>query len=297
MKSKIHEKLSAEVVASTGLAVVLAMAGYGIYQYRTLYHKSDSELNLAKEDNLALVGELKEVSQERLDLLELSSYQQSIINSFQGQISSIGQTVGTLEKLARTDKELLKKYSKVYFLNENYVPAKLTQVEEMYVFDGGGDNFLVHAEIWPHLKRLLETAREEGIELLIISAFRSYDTQASLKFEYKVIYGAGTANQFSADQGYSEHQLGTSVDFTTSAVGGALSEFKSDPAFEWLIDNAYKYGFTLSYPEGNVYYKFEPWHWRFVSVTLATDLHEAGKYFYDLDQREIDTYLIKLFDI
>ncbi|MDP3875113.1 MAG: M15 family metallopeptidase, partial [bacterium] len=240
--------------------------------------------------------QLEEVKKDRFDLTELSKYQQSIIDSFQGQISSIGSTVGTLTKLSQTDRELLKKYSKVYFLNENYVPSKLTQVEEVYIFKQNGGNLLIHTDVWSFLKRLLEDVRSGDIKLLIASAFRSFDTQASLKSEYKVVYGAGTANQFSADQGYSEHQLGTSVDFTTPDVGGTFTKFKSAPAYQWLQDNAYKYGFVLSYPERNTYYIFEPWHWRFVGVSLAEFLHKENKYFYDLDQREIDAYLIKLFD-
>jgi D-alanyl-D-alanine carboxypeptidase len=62
------------------------------------------------------------------------------------------------------------------------------------------------------------------------------------------------------------------------------------------LANAYKYGFTLSYPKGNTSYVFEPWHWRFVGVKLATDLHNQGKNFYDLDQRSIDAYLVNFFD-
>lgn len=276
--------------------VALMLAVVVAYQYRLL----DNELKLIEESSreqiTQLATELEGVKKERSDLSELSINQQSIIDSFEGQISSIGNTVGTLDKLSKTDKELLKKYSKVYFLNENYVPAKLTQVEEMFTFDGGGNNFLIHADVWPHLKELLISARSDGKELLVASAFRSFDTQATLKSEYKVTYGAGTANQFSADQGYSEHQLGTAVDFTTPSVGGVISKFEADPAYKWLLDNAYIYGFVLSYPKGNTYYKFEPWHWRFVGIDLARHLHSVGKYFYDLDQREIDTYLIKLFD-
>jgi hypothetical protein len=60
--------------------------------------------------------------------------------------------------------------------------------------------------------------------------------------------------------------------------------------------NAYKYGFVLSYPKGNVYYVFEPWHWRFVGEKLAADLNKSGDYFYDWDQRKIDTYLVNVFD-
>ena len=108
-------------------------------------------------------------------------------------------------------------------------------------------------------------------------------------------YGSG-ANAFSADQGYSEHQLGTTIDFTTDAIGSSFSGFEDTASFEWLMENAHRYGFILSYPDNNAYYQYEPWHWRFVGVDLARDLHRDEKGFYDLDQREIDTYLIKLFD-
>jgi LAS superfamily LD-carboxypeptidase LdcB len=273
------------------IVIALPLAGYVAYEYRLLNSDFESERN----ENIELNFQLEEVRREKLDLLDLSRYQQSIIDSFQGQITNLGSTVGTLEKLAQTDKELLKKYSKVFFLSENYVPAKLTDIGGEYIYDGT-TNFLVHADVWPHLKSLLDAARADDIELLVASAFRSFDTQSSLKSEYKVIYGAGTANQFSADQGYSEHQLGTAVDLTTPKVGGLFSVFQLDPAYKWLKDNAHKYGFVLSYPDGNSYYKFEPWHWRFVGIALATFLHNGGKYFYDLDQREIDAYLIKLFD-
>jgi len=291
VKTFSRYKLYLQPALLISVIVALFLAGYVAFEYRLL----GDELRISEEENLEISAQLEEVRKDRFDLSELSKYQQFIIDSFTGQISSIGNTVGTLEKLAQTDKELLKKYSKVYFLNENYVPAKLTQVEKIYTFDGG-ENFLIHAEVWPYLKRLLDAASASDIELLVVSAFRSFDTQASLKSEYRVTYGAGTANQFSADQGYSEHQLGTSVDFTTAAVGAMFSKFKSDPAYQWLINNAHRYGFVLSYPEGNTYYKFEPWHWRFVGVSLAEMLNKENKYFYDLDQREIDAYLIKLFD-
>ncbi|MDO8728272.1 MAG: M15 family metallopeptidase [bacterium] len=296
MKSKLHSEVYLQYFLLIGIVIALFLAGYVAYQYRLLGIELMTLEKNSLETQTQLEKELTEVKKDRLDLTELSIYQQSIIDTFQGQISSIGSTVGTLTKLSQTDKELLRKYSKVYFLNENYVPAKLIQVEEASIFKQGGGNLLFYVEAWPYLKKLLDAAHADGVDLLVTSAFRSFGTQASLKSEYKVIYGAGTANQFSADQGYSEHQLGTSVDFTTSTVGGAFSKFKSDPSYKWLIDNAHKYGFTLSYPEGNAYYMFEPWHWRFVGVALAEFLHKENKYFYDLDQREIDSYLIKLFE-
>lgn len=259
-------------------------------------HAVRRELGSLGEENLRLQTELADSKIENLGLSRLTKEQEFIIQSFTGQIENISSTIGVLEKLSKTDPELLKKYSKVYFLNENYIPSELVEIGEDYVFEESSGNFLFHAEAWPFLKRLLDDARSNGVELLVLSAYRSFGTQASLKSEYKVLYGAGTANQFSADQGYSEHQLGTSLDLTTPGLGASLSKFSSNEAFEWLKDNAHKYGFVLSYPEGNAYYKFEPWHWRFVGVDLARHLEGEGKYFYDLDQREIDTYLVKLFE-
>ena len=211
------------------------------------------------------------------------------------QLSTIQSSVGILEKLSKIDKELLKKYSKVYFLNENYIPEKLVPVDTTYAYNAK-NTFQVQQNIAPHLQNLLKDATAAGIDIKVISAYRSFDTQGELKQSYKVVYGAGTANQFSADQGYSEHQLGTAVDFTTSSLGSNFSSFEKTPAYAWLITNAHKYGFVLSYPKGNDYYIFEPWHWRFVSRNLAGKLYEDNKNFYDLDQRVLDTYLLGFFD-
>lgn len=145
------------------------------------------------------------------------------------------------------------------------------------------------------LEDMLDAAKDDGIDLKVLSAYRSFDEQISVKQSHTVVYGSG-ANTFSADQGYSEHQLGTTVDLTTPEINGAYESFADTDAYQWLQKNAYKYGFILSYPEGNAYYVFEPWHWRFVGVDLARDLHRKGDNFYDWDQRKIDEYLIKIFD-
>lgn len=210
-------------------------------------------------------------------------------------VGVIGSTVGDLKKLAETDEELLNKYSKVYFLNENYTPLNVVTVSPEYTYSNTrNEQFL--REAWPFLKDLLDEAKQDGVALYIKSGYRSFDEQKSLKSFYSVTYGEGTANTFSADQGYSEHQLGTTIDFITSGLGGKLEGFDKTKAYEWLLDNGYKYGFIVSYPKGNGHYIFEPWHWRFVGIKLATYLHTTKKNFYDLDQRDIDTYRIHMFD-
>ncbi len=217
------------------------------------------------------------------------------LGGFKSQVGSLSGTLNTLQKLAKTDPELLRKYSKVYFLNDNYVPARLAEIPLEFQYSNNRQ-LLIHTDVLPHLLTMMNSASSTGVKLYTSSAYRSFAEQRALKGEYSVVYGSGTANSFSADQGYSEHQLGTTVDMITTGLGGNLDGFDRTEAYRWMIANAYKYGFINSYPKDNKYYVFEPWHWRFVGIKLATDLHDRGQNFYDLDQRTIDTYLVSLFD-
>lgn len=283
MHKQILDKLNGWPARIAGLAILAGIAYYGYYTYNNM-----------EAEKARLLSELEEARSGNYELLQMVREKEGVINAFEGQIENIGNTVGTLEKLAQTDEELLMKYSKIYFLNENYIPARLSQIDNMYL-NPGATNIQIHSDVWPYLEKLLMEANRKGVKLRVASAYRSFSTQSALKSAYTVYYGSG-ANRFSADQGYSEHQLGTALDFTTEKLGNSFSAFGSDPAYKWLQDNAYKYGFILSYPPNNAYYKFEPWHWRFVGRSLAGKLYEENKFFYDLDQREIDKYLVNLFD-
>jgi D-alanyl-D-alanine carboxypeptidase len=241
----------------------------------------EGTIALLEDENNALNQKLEEEA-ERND-------------EFEDEVKSMRKAVGTLKKLAETDEELLQKYSKVYFLNEHYLPKEVEDIPAKYLWtDTEPQQF--HSEAWPFLEDLLEDAADDGIDLRVTSALRTFAEQTNLKQQYKVVYGAGTANQFSADQGYSEHQLGTALDFGEMNTGKSFDGFENTAAYAWLLKNAHKYGFTLSYPQGNTYYVFEPWHWRFVGRDLAEDLRDDNKNFYDVDQRDIDAYLVKLFD-
>ena len=182
----------------------------------------------------------------------------------------------------------------MYFLSEHFTPSRLKVIDNDYLATGRKEQYF-HADALPFLEQLLEDAKEDGVNITVVSAYRSFETQSELKGAYTQIYGSG-ANTFSADQGYSEHQLGTAIDFSTPNLGGSLNGFGGTEAFTWLQNNAHKYGFILSYPEGNSYYVYEPWHWRFVGEDLASDLNRADAGFYDWEQRKIDEYLISIFD-
>jgi D-alanyl-D-alanine carboxypeptidase len=268
---------------------ILAMVVFGSGGYA--YYKIAKDIVLNSVDLSSKVIELED---EKVSLIELLRSEKEKNNAFSGQISEIIGTVSKLDKLSKTDKELLQKYSKIYFLNENYVPEDLIDIPPDYIYEQGR-KLKMHTKAYPYLQSLIVAAEADGIDLRLISAYRSFGEQSALKNTYAVMYGSG-ANRFSADQGYSEHQLGTALDFTTKELGADFTSFKKSDAYKWFLENAYKYGFILSYPEDNKYYQFEPWHFRFVGKSLANRLHQENENFYDLDQRTIDNYLINIFD-
>lgn len=284
------------------LMVSIGYLGYSDYQTSTELAKTNTEL-AEKTKNINDINEkifdietiILSTQADNLTLAEALEQAKQQSSSLSEEFEKVNNTVEDLEKLTTTDQELLQKYSKVYFLNEHYAPTDLKTIPSRYTYDTNR-KYEIHEQVYPYLVDLLEDAEDDGLSLEIISAFRSFGEQAVLKGNYTVTYGAGTANQFSADQGYSEHQLGTTVDFTNPIVASTFSGFSQSEEYKWLLNNAYKYGFTLSYPENNSYYEFEPWHWRFVGKRLARNLHNKDKNFYDLTQREIDEYIIYLFD-
>jgi LAS superfamily LD-carboxypeptidase LdcB len=280
------------------LVIIGGLFGLGYYSFDKQIKKQEelSNKNSELEQKVAVLeSNLINIQQESIDLFTMLNEANSKNGSIEEKIQNLSGTVNTLEQLTTLDEELLKKYSKVFFLNEHYAPTDIRRIDPDYLYEPNR-NLEIHSEVWPFLKDLIDEANEDGSNLFIASAFRSFGTQTVLKNTYTVTYGAGSANQFSADQGYSEHQLGTTVDFTTKALNGNLNGFDKTPEYKWLQENAHKYGFILSYPSGNTYYKFEPWHWRFVGVELATDLHRENKLFYDEDQRVIDSYLGVMFE-
>lgn len=295
------------LISLLGALVVSGVGHYGVNSW--FVFQAREELRVAQDFQLRLLqAHLKRERTENADLSTRLLDEQDVNNNlaqslaaevernnaYGAQLKDISAQVGTLQKLSATDKELLKKYSKVYFLSENYIPAKLSWMAAGDTLNPQEPEYF-HTDALPFLVAMLDEASTSIGALRVVSAYRSFDDQQEIKTGYKLLYGSG-ANQFSADQGYSEHQLGTTVDLTTPVLAGLSLKFETKSEYQWLTANAHRFGFVLSYPRNNSYYQFEPWHWRFVGVALATKLRTEDKHFYDLTQREIDTYLISIFD-
>lgn len=279
------------------ILILLVAGSFFVYKYIKLRSDNKKQLeSIAKlEERIKQYEEtLTQKENENVELANALFAEQEKVGTISEQFDEVSDTVNRLEKLSKTDKELLHKYSNVYFLNEHYKPEDLSKIDEKYLFDKKKVSE-IHSKVEPFLEDMLEDAKDDGFNILVISGFRSFGEQTILKSKYSVRYGNG-ANTFSADQGFSEHQLGTTLDFTNDKIGANFESFGQTESFKWLQENAHKYGFILSYPEGNKYYTFEPWHWRFVGVALAKRLYREKKNFYDYDQRKIDGYLIRIFD-
>lgn len=113
------------------------------------------------------------------------------------------------------------------------------------------------------LKRMREAAARATVELQIVSAFRSIEYQIGI-IERKRARGLDMDEilRISAAPGYSEHHTGRCVDFAAPGLAPLEEAFERSTAFRWLQRNATRYGFTLSYPRGNMHgIAFEPWHW------------------------------------
>ena len=117
--------------------------------------------------------------------------------------------------------------------------------------------------------RLRGAATRGGIELQIVSAFRSAEYQLGI-IKRKLDRGQSIDEilRVSAAPGYSEHHCGRAVDLTTPGYAALEEEFENSPAFAWLREQAPRFGFALSYPRDNPHaIAYEPWHWCWHAAT------------------------------
>lgn len=119
-------------------------------------------------------------------------------------------------------------------------------------------------------------AANDGINIYIVSGFRSYSYQSNLYNNYVLSDGLENADTYSARPGHSEHQTGLAFD-----LNSVDESFGSTKDGIWLSNNASKYGFILRYPKGKTNetgYIYEPWHFRYVGKTLASKLYNNGEW-------------------
>jgi D-alanyl-D-alanine carboxypeptidase len=165
----------------------------------------------------------------------------------------------------------------IFMLPGDYYPGDLVDTSAAGLNGGYAVRSLVVAD----LKAMTEAARANGTPIAVVSGFRSYAQQQST-FDYWVsVGGYDQALRTSARAGHSEHQLGTTLDFT-SAGGKApwqYADWAATPAGAWMKANAWRYGFLMSYSAESFAltgYDYEPWHYRYVGRELAAAVRASG---------------------
>lgn len=165
---------------------------------------------------------------------------------------------------------------KTFFLPSTYAPALVPTN-----LPGGG---YLTSETTLALNQMANELKNQGVNVFITSAFRSYQQQQEA-FNYWVNRELATgvdlqtararANIYSAFPGHSEHQLGTTLDIRCEDCSAFSKDVASNPVYQFLQKRAHEYGFVISYPAGKQHltgYTYEPWHIRYIGVNLATEL-------------------------
>ena len=156
---------------------------------------------------------------------------------------------------------------KQHSLGADYSPEDIVLLTNYPEMTLSRNNHSLRKILISDLLLMIEGAREEGLTLIISSTYRTYDYQDRL-FKWNVEQnGLETAERESARPGTSQHQLGTAIDF-----GSITDEYAFTPAGMWLLENAWKYGFSLSYPDGYenlTGYRYEVWHYRYITPEAA----------------------------
>lgn len=124
------------------------------------------------------------------------------------------------------------------------------------------------------LNELIAAAKEEGLDLFVISSFRTFEYQYNLYSNYLLRSGRDAADRYSARPGFSEHHTGLAFD-----LNSADQSFGKTAEGIWLADNCSRFGFIIRYPkdkEDITGYMYEPWHIRYLGSDIASEITEKG---------------------
>ncbi|MGE5595913.1 MAG: D-alanyl-D-alanine carboxypeptidase family protein [Hyphomicrobiales bacterium] len=174
--------------------------------------------------------------------------------------------------------DIMAPLNKLNYLGEDCEPDDLEPVPSAMSKNG---TQLMRADARAAFIELVNGAAADGYALYAVSAYRSYQGQVEAYQSNLDQCGGDTAcaDRVSAHPGHSEHQLGTTVDVSSPTAGFGLESFIGTPEADWLRDNAWRYGFVVSYPEGTEQitgYAFEPWHIRWIGREEAKKVHDSG---------------------
>jgi len=220
-------------------------------------------------DNIAPEEPLNEITftDTLRDILSNSNLPQSISNRILSNIASNPGFILELFAIMQEDPYLWILVDKEHALPEGYEPDDLVRLTGRGSYRINRNDLSLRYIAEYSLEEMAAAARNDGLTLVASSSYRSFDYQAQVYQRNVNLYGREAADRESARPGHSQHQLGMVVDF-----GSITDAFASTPEGIWLANNASRFGWSLSYPDGYeevTGYKWESWHYRYVGRDLA----------------------------
>ncbi|MFC5528531.1 M15 family metallopeptidase [Cohnella yongneupensis] len=165
-------------------------------------------------------------------------------------------------------------------LPADYEPSDLVIPNVPFAFSDNSPKKQLRQVAADALESLFAAAKEDSIDLKVVSGYRSYKTQQSLFAYYVSKHGEEAAARFSAHAGQSEHQTGLALDVSSASVGYGLEESYGETLEgKWLVAHAAEHGFIIRYPkdkEDITGYSYEPWHIRYVGTDVAKQVMDKG---------------------
>jgi len=173
--------------------------------------------------------------------------------------------------------------SKTVLVNKNFALPTGYEPGNLVSLDGG---FQLRGEAAAQFGRMRTDMNAMGYRIYLIATYRTYQTQAGRYSNAVGIYGRDWADLQFARGGHSEHQTGFAIDIlhTTGIPFMVDARFENTREYTWLRNNAHRYGYILRYPreEMDIHgFLFEPWHWRYVGVAIATAMYDEGITLYE----------------
>ena len=163
---------------------------------------------------------------------------------------------------------LVNKYN---YLDKDYVPKNLEKISTVYALS----NMKLVENAKEAYEEMAKDASKSKLKLVILSSYRSYDYQVDLYNRYAKKDGKEKADTYSGRPGFSEHQTGLAFDIYNGKT--TYTKFESTKEFDWMQENAYKYGFILRFPKGKELetgYQYESWHYRYVGKDIAKEIYD-----------------------
>ncbi|MBO5757488.1 MAG: M15 family metallopeptidase [Clostridia bacterium] len=193
------------------------------------------------------------------------------------------------EYIYTENSEYLVLLNKTHPSGESYCPPDLTALDSTLTLYGKEVELRLYAA--KAAETMIRELHAQGYtDIVVTSGYRSYAYQSTLFYTYLSQEAAAHPNwseaqvkeyvlTYSAAPGTSEHHTGNAIDLISTNYVVLDETFAQNPAYEWLQQNAHRYGFILRYPADKTEitgYSYEPWHYRFVGAAAATEIHEHG---------------------